>query len=140
VLKLDLNVAEWAGVVNTFGNQEINTWTPRDWSAHDGFSFWLYGSNSGTSLYVDLIDNRKNCSTYDDGERFTYSFTDNFSGWKQVTIQFSGMKRRDIGNRAPDDGLGLTHVHGWGFGVLKTGGPTTYYIDDFELHSGKPVR
>jgi len=138
VLKLDLNVAEWAGVVNTFENQQVNTWTPRDWSAHDGFSFWLYGNNSGTSLYVDLIDNRKSCSTYDDGERFTYNFIDNFSGWKQVTIQFSDMNRRDIGNRAPNDGLGLTHVNGWGFGVLKTGGPTTYYIDDFELHSGKP--
>lgn len=137
VLKLDLNVAKWAGVVNTFENPEVNTWTPRDWSAHDGFSFWLYGNNSGTSLYVDLIDNQKSCSTYDDGERFTYNFIDNFSGWKQVTIQFSDMSRRDIGNRALNDGLGLTNVHGWGLGVLKTGGPTTYYIDDFELHSGK---
>ena len=137
VLKLDVNVAEWAGVVNTFENQQGNAWTPRDWSAHDGFSFWLYGNNSGTSLYVDLIDNRKSCSTYDDGERFTVSFIDDFSGWKKMTVRFSDMARRDIGNRAPNDGLGLTHVHGWGLGVLKTGGPTTYYIDDFELHTGK---
>lgn len=135
VLKLDVNVAEWAGVVNTFENREVNAWTPRDWSAHGGFSFWLYGNSSGTSLYVDLIDNRKSCSTYDDGERFTYNFIDDFSGWKKITIRFSDMARRDIGNRAPDDGLGLNHVHGWGFGILETGGPTTYYIDDFELHS-----
>jgi hypothetical protein len=140
VLQLDVNVKEWAGVVNTFENQEVNAWTPRDWSAHDGFSFWLYGNNSGTNLYVDLIDNRKDCSTYDDGERFTYNFIDDFSFWKKITIEFSDMKRRDIGNRAPNDGLGLTHVHGWGFGVLKTGGPMTYYIDDFELYSAKARR
>lgn len=138
VLKLDVDVREWAGVVNTFENPGIDAWTPHDWSAHDGFSFWLYGNNSGASLYADLIDNRKSCSSYDDGERFTYSFIDDFSGWKKITIEFSDMKRRDIGNRAPNDGMGLTHVHGWGFGVLKTGGPVTYYIDDFELHSRNP--
>ena len=137
VLKLDVNVKEWAGVVNTFENQALNAWTPRDWSAHDGFSFWLYGNNSGTSLYVDLIDNRKSCSTYDDGERFTVNFIDDFPGWKKITVRFSDLKRREISNRAPNDGLGLTHVHGWGFGVLKTVGPMTFYIDDFELHSGK---
>ena len=140
VLQLDVDVKEWAGVVNTFENQAVNAWTPRDWRAHEGFSFWLYGNNSGASLYVDLIDNRKSCSTYDDGERFTYNFIDDFSGWKKMTVRFSDMKRRDIGNRAPNDGLGLTHVHGWGFGVLKTGGPMTYYIDDFELHSARARR
>ena len=78
MLKLDVNVAEWAGVVNTFENQQGTAWTPRDWSAHEGFSFWLYGNNSGASLYVDLIDNRKSCSTYDDGERFPVHFIADF--------------------------------------------------------------
>ena len=86
-------------------------------------------------MYVDLIDNRKSCATHDDGERFTYSFVDDFSGWKKITVPFADMKRREIGNRAPNDGLGLSRAHGWGLGVLKTSGPTTYYIDDFELHS-----
>jgi len=115
----------------------VDTWTSRDWSAHDGFSFWLYGSNSGRSLFVDVLDNRKRCSTYDDSERYTYRFTDDFSGWKQVAVQFSDMVRKEIGNSAPNDGLGLSEVHGWGLGATSTGGQTTYYIDDFELQ-GKP--
>ena len=135
VLKLALNVNEWAGVVNTFENEAVDSWVPRDWSEHDGFSFWIYGNNSGTRMYVDILDNRKRCSSYDDAERFTYWFVDDFSGWQRLTFKFTDMKHRDISNRAPDDGLGLNNVHGWGLGVLKTRGPMTFYIDDFELHS-----
>jgi hypothetical protein len=134
VLRLDLDVVGWAGFVNIFENESNDTWTPRDWSAHDGFSFWLYGNDSGASLFVDVIDNRKSCSDHDDGERFTYEFVDDFSGWKRITVRFADMRRKDIGNRAPDDGLGLSDTHGWGFGASRTTGPTTYYIDDFALN------
>lgn len=137
VLRLDLDVVGWAGFVNIFENEAVDTWTPRDWSAHDGFSFWLYGNDSGTSLFVDVIDNRKSCSDQDDGERFTHELVDNFSGWKKITVRFADMRRKDIGNRAPNDGLGLSNTHGWGFGASRTRGPTTYYIDDFALHPEK---
>ena len=38
VLKLDLNVAECAGVVNTFENREVDTWTPRNWRCSQNYS------------------------------------------------------------------------------------------------------
>ena len=42
----------------------------------------------------------------------------------------------EINNRAPNDGLGLNEVHGWGFGTANKG-QARYYLDDFEL-LGKP--
>lgn len=137
VLQLDLNATEWAGFLITFENVSVDRWISRDWFNLDGFSFWLYGNNSGTSLFVDVLDNRKDCSAYDDAERYTYSFTDDFLGWKQVAVQFSDMVRKEIGNEAPNDGLNLYEVHGWALGAMNTSGQATYFIDDFELHGRK---
>lgn len=135
VLQLDVNVRGWAGVIHNFENAATDSWAPRDWAAFDEFSFWIYGRNTGTSLFVDILDNRNPNSTFDDAERYTQTFSDNFSGWKNITIPFRHMTRKNIGNNAPNDGLGLTQVHGWGLGALNTGGPVTYYLDDFELRT-----
>ncbi len=135
-LRLDMEVRDWAGFLHNFENAAVDTWTPLDWRDHEGFRFWLYGTNSKAGLAVDVIDNRKGCATFDDAERYRYNFVDDFSGWKQITVRFSDMHREDIFNRAPDDGLGLSEVHGWGFGTANKG-PATYYVDDFEL-LGKP--
>ncbi|MGB5717514.1 MAG: carbohydrate binding domain-containing protein, partial [Gammaproteobacteria bacterium] len=74
--------------------------------------------------------------TYDSAERYGYEFIDNFSGWKQITVNFPDMSRAEVYNRAPNDGLGLNEVHGWGFGTANKG-QARYYLDDFEL-LGKP--
>ena len=132
VLQLDMNVKDWAGFLHGFENVTVDTWTALDWSSLEGFRFWLYGNNSGAKLIVDVIDNRKACATYDDAERYRYEFTDDFSGWKQITVNFSDMVREEINNHAPNDGLGLNEVHGWGFGTANKG-QATYYLDDFEL-------
>jgi len=129
VLKLDLDVTDWAGFAHTFENDRLNKWKSYDWSALSEFSFWLYGRNSGTSLFVDILDNRNRCSTVDDAERFTYEFTDDFAGWRRIAIRFTDMRRKEIYNNAPDDGFTLSQVHGWAFGALNTGGEVTYYID-----------
>ena len=133
VLKLDLDVKAWAGVVHNFENPAVNRWTPRDWRGFTEFSFWLYGNNTNTSLFVEILDNRKPCPKPAGAEVYTYPFTDNFSGWKKITVPFAKLVRKEIYNDAPNDGLGLSEVHGWAFGTLNTGGPLTYYIDDFEL-------
>jgi tetratricopeptide (TPR) repeat protein len=133
VLKLDLDVKAWAGVIHRFENAAVNTWAPRDWREFDGFTFWLYGNNTNTSLFVEILDNRKYRSVTPDAEVYTYTFTDNFSGWKLITVPFEELARKEIGNDAPNDGLGLSEVHGWAFGALNTGGSITYYIDDLEI-------
>jgi len=130
-----MNVTGWAGVVKVFENDSFDTWISFDWSAFDAFSFWFYGNNSGTLLFVEIIDNRNPCSTVDDAERYAFEFVDDYSGWRQITIPFADMFRKDIGNGAPDDGLGLLNVHGWGLGAATTNGSITFYMDDFELRS-----
>ncbi|MEJ2600903.1 MAG: carbohydrate binding domain-containing protein [Anaerolineales bacterium] len=48
------NNAGYAGVVHAFENEAVDAWTPQDWSGFTGFSFWLYGNNTGSVLFVDI--------------------------------------------------------------------------------------
>jgi beta-glucanase (GH16 family) len=139
VLKMDLSVVSYAGFVHSFENASADAWVSQDWSAYEGLSFWLYGNNSGTILFLDVLDNRHPGSTTDDAERWSIDLPDDFSGWKQVKIPFSGLHRKEIGNGAPNDGLGLTEVHGWALGAITTPAPQTYYVDDVELYGVAPV-
>ena len=134
VLQLDANVTAFAGFVHAFENATVDTWVFQDWSTFEGLSFWLYGDNSGTDLFVDVLENRNPGSTTDDAERWTVSFKDDFSGWKFFELPFASFTRKEIGNGAPNDGLSLTDVYGWAFGTLNTGGPRTYYLDDVGLY------
>lgn len=140
VLQIDLNVVLYAGVVHNFENASLDQWVSQDWSAYEGISFWLYGNNSGTTLFVDVLDNRNPDSTTDDAERWSIDLQDDFSGWQEIQIPFESMRRKEIGNGAPNDGFTLTEVHGWAFGTLATGGPQTYYLDQVTLYGTAPER
>ena len=49
-------------------------------------------------------------------ELFEASFTDNFTGWEKVYVPFSSFTRSaDQPAGAPNDGLTLTSVNGYGF-------------------------
>jgi beta-glucanase (GH16 family) len=140
VLQVDLNVTSFAGMVENFHDAALTTWVPQDWSKYEGFALWFYGTGSGTTLFIDVIENRNPGSTHDDAERWTASFLDNFVGWKQLRFPFASLVRKEIGNGAPNDGLGLTEVHGWAFGALGTGGPRTYYLDQVTLFGAVGVK
>lgn len=137
-LRVDLKVQMWAGFAHFFQNDAADIWVSYDWSGFDALSFWLYGNNTGTALFVDVLDNRNRCSSVDDAERYVYNFKDDFSGWRLITVPFADMVRKEVGNGAPNDGLNLSEVHGWAFGALSTGGPKTYYIDSVQLRSTSP--
>ncbi len=141
VLRSDFTVASYGVVIHGFESTQVDTWVSQDWSAYEGVSFWLYGSNSGTDLFVDVIDNRNTPPLpRDDAERFTVSFKDNFTGWQQLQFPFTSFTRKEIGNGAPNDGFTLTEVHGWAFGTLTTSGTQTYYLDQVALYGTAPVR
>jgi beta-glucanase (GH16 family) len=140
VLQIDLNVVSFAGFTHSFENPAVDTWVTQDWSAYEGLSFWLYGNNSGVTMFVDVLDNRTPGSTRDDAERWSINIVDNFSGWQLIEIPFESLKRKEIGNGAPNDGLGLTEVHGWAFGTITTASPQTYYIDNASVYGVAPVR
>ncbi len=133
VLQLDLDVTGWAGILNLSSDAGMQRWAPQDWSSMDGFSFWLHGNNSATKMFVDVLDNRQTCSRGDDAERYTYVFWDDVPGWRLISVPFKDMARKEINNGAPNDGLNLAEVHGWGVGSVNTDGPKTFYIDDFRL-------
>jgi len=134
VMQVDSNVSAFGGFIHAFENVAVDTWESQDWSAFEGLSMWVYGTNSGTPLFIDVLDNRNPGSTTDDAERFTVSFDDDFSGWQFFEFPFSGFVRKEIGNGAPNDGFTLTEMHGWAFGMLATPGPISHFIDDVELY------
>ena len=140
VLRGDFNVDSFGVIIHGFEDQTSTQWVSQDWSAFEGLQFELYGQNTGTNLFVDVIDNTAPGSTTDTGERFSAAFVDDFSGWKTIKLPFADMKRKEIGNGAPNDDFGLTEIHGWAFGTLATGGPQSYYLDDFELYGVAPER
>ena len=137
---MDLNVVSFAGFVHNFENAAVDTWVPQDWSAYEGISFWLYGNNSGTTMFVDVLDNRNPGSTRDDAERWSIDVPDNFSGWQEIKLPFADMHRKEIGNGAPNDGFGLTEVHGWALGTITTPAPQTYYVDNAMVYGVAPLR
>lgn len=140
VLQLDVNVVAFAGFTHSFENAAVNAWVTQDWSAYEGLSFWLYGNNSGTTLFVDVLDNRNPGSTRDDAERWSVTLADNFSGWQEIRIPFASMSRKEIGNGAPNDGFGLTEVHGWALGTIATQSPQIYFVDNATLYGVAPER
>lgn len=140
VLKLDVNVAAYAGFAHSLENAAVNEWVAQDWSAYAGISFWLYGNNSGTTLFIDVLDNRNPGSAKDDAERWSVDFKDDFSGWRQLQFPFASLHRKEVGNGAPNDELGLTEAHGWALGAVTTPSAQTYYVDDARLYGTAPER
>ena len=134
VLQVDVDSTSFAGMIHGFESEDLTTWVSQDWSAYGGLALWFYGNNSGSSLFIDLLENRNPGSTSDDAERWTVEFTDDFSGWQYLEFPFNSFTRKNIGNGAPNDGLTLEEVHGWAFGTLGTGGPRVYYIDNVSLY------
>ena len=72
IFSLEFISGGWGG---STGNNLSPTQT---WSAYDGVSFWMYGSNSGVSMRFTLTD--------DGGEGFEAVFTDDVAGWKLVSL------------------------------------------------------
>ena len=132
---LTLGVGQWAVFVHNFTNDTVDAWVPQDWSSYEGFSLWLYGNNTGGTIFLDILDNRNPGSTTDDAERWSLDIPDNFSGWQFFQFTWDDFNRKDIGNGAPNDGFTLTEVHGYavgGYGNVNMGSQT-YYVDDVGL-------
>ncbi len=141
VLQLDSNVpsGSWGGVVHAFENEAVDTWVTQDWSQFVGISFWLYGNNTGSILFLDVLDNRAPGTSGDTAERYSIDIVDDFSGWQFFEIPFASLNRKEVGNGAPNDGLNLTAVHGWGVGVFSAGQAFTNYLDNVALYGTADV-
>ncbi len=135
VMQMDVDSTSFAGFIHGFSNPPtLDAWIPQDWSTSEGISLWMFGSDTGSQLFIDILDNRNPGSTTDDAERWTVAFLDDFSGWQLLEFPFTSFTRKEIGNGAPNDGLGLFEMHGYALGVLNTGGPQAYYFDEVSLY------
>ncbi|MCY7326154.1 MAG: family 16 glycosylhydrolase, partial [Microbacteriaceae bacterium] len=134
VLSSAFTVTSYGVVVDNFTNAAVDAWTTQDWSTYEGIGFWMHGNGSGTRLFLDIQDNRNPGSTVDDAERFVVEYTDNWTGWKFQQFDFADFARKNINNNAPNDGLGLTEMHGFAFGALTTAGTQMFYYDDVLLY------
>lgn len=133
-LQMDVDATSYAGFIRGFANSAADTWVTQDWSTREGISFWMYGTGSGTAMFVDILDNRNPGSTIDDAERFSVAFTDDVAGWNLREFPFTSFARKEVGNGAPNDGLGLFAMHGYAIGTLGTGGAKSFYVDDVSVY------
>ncbi|GHE73660.1 hypothetical protein GCM10014715_29940 [Streptomyces spiralis] len=103
-----------------------------DWSAHQGIRFWWDGQDNGRKIAFEIKDGGANGEA---SELWTTSFTDDFSGWKQVVLPFTDFTYRTdyqpVGGI--DHVLGLTQM--WGYALtLPAGTKGDFAMDDVELY------
>ncbi|MGW7671236.1 glycoside hydrolase family 3 protein [Streptomyces sp. NPDC054775] len=103
-----------------------------DWSAHKGIRFWWDGQDNGKKIAFEIKDGGANGEA---SELWTTSFTDDFTGWKQIEIPFTDFTYRTdyqpVGGI--DHVLGLTQM--WGYALtLPVGVKGQFAMDDVELY------
>ncbi|MEW2164203.1 glycoside hydrolase family 3 N-terminal domain-containing protein [Streptomyces sp. NPDC007084] len=103
-----------------------------DWSAHKGIRFWWDGRDNGRKIAFEIKDGGAGGEA---SELWTTSFTDDFTGWKQIEIPFTDFTYRTdyqpVGGI--DQVLGLTDM--WGYAVtLPVGSPGEFAMDHVELY------
>ncbi|MEV7736303.1 glycoside hydrolase family 3 N-terminal domain-containing protein [Streptomyces sp. NPDC088921] len=128
VLTGTYDISGYGGFTHDFAFAE----PAHDWSAHQGIRFWWEGQNNGKKVAFELKDGGANGEA---SELWTTSFTDDFSGWKQIEIPFTDFAYRTdyqpVGGI--DHVLGLTET--WGYGVtLPVGAPGRFAMDGVELY------
>ncbi|MFF9770871.1 glycoside hydrolase family 3 N-terminal domain-containing protein [Streptomyces sp. NPDC014636] len=103
-----------------------------DWSAHRGIRFWWDGRDDGKKIPFEIKDGGANGEA---SELWTTSFTDDFTGWKQIELPFTDFTYRTdyqpVGGI--DHVLGLKEM--WGYALtLPAGVKGDFAMDDVELY------
>ncbi|MEU3295606.1 glycoside hydrolase family 3 N-terminal domain-containing protein [Streptomyces longwoodensis] len=103
-----------------------------DWSAHRGVRLWWEGQGTGKKIAFEIKDGGAHGEA---SELWTTSFTDDFTGWKQVELPFTGFVYRTdyqpVGGI--DHVLGLTQM--WGYALtLPVGVKGRFAVDGVELY------
>ncbi|MEU2620123.1 glycoside hydrolase family 3 N-terminal domain-containing protein [Streptomyces sp. NPDC007157] len=128
VLSGTYDISGYGGFTHDFAATE----PAHDWSAHKGIRFWWDGQDNGKKIAFEIKDGGANGEV---SELWTTSFTDDFSGWKQIEIPFGDFVYRT--DYQPVGGidhiLGLTQM--WGYALtLPVGLKGQFAMDDVELY------
>ncbi len=116
----------WGGVAQDFA-------APQDWRGHQGLTFRFQGTGGGNTIRLELSDNRAPGSTGDTSERYVYTFVDDVTSWKTLTLGWGEFVRRADWQPAgaPNDGLTLAQVYGLSFAPV--GGNGRFQLDQVQL-------
>ena len=99
----------------------------QDWSAYTEFSLMFYGSNTGGSFRLELKSDGASAGA---SNRFVYTFTDNFTGWKYIEVPFSSFINRTDYTPGPAPTAPMNLLEMWGYSLLLPGGVSgTVYLD-----------
>ncbi|MFH9660421.1 glycoside hydrolase family 3 protein [Streptomyces sp. NPDC017248] len=103
-----------------------------DWSGRRGIRFWWDGRNNGRKITFEIKDGGAHGEA---SELWNASFTDDFTGWKQIELPFTDFAYRTdyqpVGGI--DHVLGLTAM--WGYSVtLPPGAKGDFAMDGVELY------
>ena len=133
VLRLDLDVSSWGGVIHRFAHSTAGRWIPQDLHLLDGAQL-LVPRREQRRRGVLRYPRQPEC-LLEDGRCRTVplQILVRHRGGAWAKLRFQDLAREDVFNGAPDDGLDLARVHGWGLGTSDTGGPVTFFLDDFRL-------
>jgi beta-glucanase (GH16 family) len=123
--------------------------SPNEWVYNHPFYIILnlaIGGNFGGPVSSNMtypqemrVDYVRVYGAADTAERFEATFVDDFGGWKKITIPFDALTRSaEQPAGAPDDGLGLTEVWGYGFG-LPPASSGSFYLDQVRLEVEVPL-
>ncbi|MFD0308232.1 glycoside hydrolase family 3 N-terminal domain-containing protein [Streptomyces sp. NPDC127119] len=128
VLAGTYDISGYGGFTHDFAFAE----PAHDWSASKGIRFWWDGRNNGKKVNFELKDGGANGEA---SELWTTSFTDDFTGWRQVEIPFTDFVYRTdyqpVGGI--DQVLGLTEM--WGYALtLPVGVRDQFAMDGVELY------
>ncbi|MET8406583.1 glycoside hydrolase family 3 N-terminal domain-containing protein [Streptomyces sp. NPDC005195] len=128
VLSGDYDISGYGGFTHDFAFDQ----PAHDWSARKGIRFWWDGQNNAKKVSFEIKDGGANGEA---SELWTTSFTDDFTGWKQIEIPFTDFIYRTdyqpVGGI--DQVLGLTQM--WGYAVtLPVGVKGRFAMDDVELY------
>jgi hypothetical protein len=91
---------------------------PQDWSAHPGLSFWFQGSQAGSDVFLEVLENKDPDKPGSQSERWWYKIKDDFTGWKKFDVPWGDFQRRAFAG-SPDDGFSGKEM--WGINLIVTG-------------------
>ncbi|MBI4978392.1 MAG: hypothetical protein HZC28_13010 [Spirochaetes bacterium] len=118
----------------TWTNLTVNMWLtlldcPSDWSPYNTLSFWMYAPSASGEEFRITVNSETTQSVK--GNYFLYTFKNDWTGWKQVIIPFTGMKR----NRAP---IGWHAINGFMIAPSRRDIPPglVFRLDDMRLIRG----
>ncbi len=117
---------------------------PNEWVFNHPFFMLLnaaIGGNFGGAIADDmtmpqdtLVDYVRVYQAPDTAERFEATFIDDFTGWRKVFIPFDAFTRSaEQPENAPNDGLTLTEVWGYGFSFPEDS-DGIFHLDQVRLH------